>query len=383
MDGKPDRSIALYLHIPFCRARCLYCAFPTRPAGHTTQTRYIENLCRETKSFFLINPKYTIDTVYVGGGTPSILFEGDIRLLLDMIHDLAPDVTEITFEVNPHVDDLPKIPVLLENGVNRFSVGVQSFNDHELDIIGRLHTADDAREFLNAARSLGCENISIDLIHGLPKQDTAIFEKSLNETLEFNPEHISLYGLTIEPDSRMGCLSNAQLRELETPDGDSQAEVYDFARQKFTDAGFEQYEISNFAKPGFQCRHNISYWSGREYVGFGPGATSYINGARYKRITDVDRYLDTLQERKNTIQFVENLSTNRAAAEALVMGLRLSGGIKRSGIENRFGIKITDLVGEALIKYKEQGYLEVDDDTIRLTNRAYFVSNTIFSDMIL
>lgn len=383
MDGKQDRPLALYIHIPFCRARCLYCAFPSRPAGHSTQTRYVEDICREIEGFFSINPGYRIETVYVGGGTPSILFEGDLKYLTDAINAIAPDAIEISFEANPHIDDLPKIPVLLENGINRISIGVQSFNDSELGTIGRLHSADDAREFIRCMQSYGCWNFSIDVIHGLPGQSISTFEKTLDETIGFNPAHVSLYGFSIEPDSRLGHLPQAQFASLGTPDGDTQAEMYNLARRKLMGAGYEQYEISNFAKPGFICRHNMVYWTGLEYVGFGPGATSFLNGARFRRISNVDIYLEALRDRKNTIQFVENLSTNRAATEAMVMGLRTSKGISRKGIENRYGIKITDLVGEALEKYREQGFLEVDDENIRLSDRAYFVSNSIFSDLIL
>ncbi|MCX6644871.1 MAG: radical SAM protein, partial [bacterium] len=163
MTGKKDRPIALYIHIPFCRARCLYCAFPSRPAGHSTQSRYIEEVCREISDFFSLNPDYKVETVYVGGGTPSTLSEGDIQVLTKTINKVAPDAIEISFEANPHIDDLPKIPLLLENGVNRLSIGVQSFDDSELDTIGRLHNADDAREFINTTKLYGCWNFSIDL----------------------------------------------------------------------------------------------------------------------------------------------------------------------------------------------------------------------------
>lgn len=383
MNGKKDRPLALYIHIPFCRARCLYCSFPTRPAGHSTQTRYVEDVSREIKDFFSSNPDFHVDTVYVGGGTPSTLFEGDIQVLTNTIKSVAPDALEISFEANPHIDDLPKIPLLLENGVNRLSIGVQSFVDKELDTIGRLHDSADARKFMQMTRSYGCWNFSIDLIHGLPGQTVESFRLSLEAAIKCDPAHISLYGFSIEPDSRLGHLPINQFTSLGTPDGDVQAEMYDLARIMLLDAGFEQYEISNFAKPGFVCQHNLAYWTGREYVGFGPGATSYVNGARFRRISDVNRYLDAQRERKNTIQFVENLSTGRAATEAIVMGLRMAGGISRQGIENRYGIKITDLVGEALEKYREQGFIELDDENIRLTDRAYFVSNSIFSDLIL
>jgi len=382
MEATTTRPIALYVHVPFCRARCLYCAFPSRPAGPSTQTHYIEKLCLEIERYFSANPDVKVETVYVGGGTPSTLGKGDIELLLETIRRVAPDVVEMTFEVNPHEDDLPKIPILLENGVNRLSIGVQSFNDKELGLAGRLHSADDSRSFIKACREFGCSNVSFDLIHGLPSQSVDSFGESIEETLEFEPEHVSLYGLTVESGSRLGSLPERQFRGLMLPDGDTQAEMYDLARERLREAGYGQYEISNFAKPGFDCRHNLAYWSGGEYIGFGPSATSYVNGARFRRVSDVDRYLAAQDDGRNTVEFWESLSTRRAAAEALVMGLRMSCGIDRRKIETRFGVKLTDLVGEALEKYCEQGLLEVDEDNIRLTDRAYFVSNAIFRDFI-
>ncbi len=346
------------------------------------QTDYTERLTCEIEGYFESNPGYEVRTVYVGGGTPSTLGTGDIELLLETIRRIAPAALETTFEVNPHLDDLLKIPVLLKNGVNRLSIGVQSFDDGELAIAGRLHDAGEAREFIGACRDYGCSNMSFDLIHGLPGQTVQSFGMSLEESVKFDPEHMSLYGLSVESESRLARLPEKQFRSLALPDGDNQAEMYHLARRLLGEAGYEQYEISNFAKPGFSCRHNLVYWSGGEYMGFGPGATSYVNGARFRRISDVDNYLSAQSNGKNTVEFMESLSTRRAAAEALVMGLRLAEGIDRHGIETRFGIKITDLVGEALIKYQEQGLLEVSEDTIRLTDRAYFISNAIFRDFI-
>ena len=323
-----------------------------------------------------------VKTVYVGGGTPSTLSIADIDLLLKTVHAYATDAEEITFEVNPHPDDLPKIPALLQNRVSRLSVGVQTLNDEELGIVGRLHTAEDARKFLAACRDVGCGNLSIDLIHGLPQQTIKSFEATLRETIEFGPEHLSLYGLTVESDSRLGRLPQRQVRGLRLPDSDRQAEMYDLARELLKNAGYLQYEISNFAKPGFACRHNIAYWSGGEYIGFGPGATSYVDGARYRRISNVDAYLSAQRDGKNTTEFLESLSSRRAAAEALICGLRLAEGISRRSIETRFGVRLTDLCGEALDRFEKAGLLEVNDDVIRLTDRAYFVSNAIFRDIV-
>jgi len=382
MSTQETRSIAVYIHVPFCRARCLYCAFPSRPAGPTTQTQYIEDISREIINFFDNRPELTVRTVYVGGGTPSTLNTGDIEILLKTIHEIAPRAGEITFEVNPHADDLPKIPSIIQNGVNRLSIGVQSFNDEELSMAGRLHDSEDTRTFIRSCRELGITNISFDLIHGLPVQTLDSWKSTLRETIGFAPEHVSLYGLTVESDSRLGRLSEKQFRSLDLPDGDNQASMYDLARSLLIKAGYEQYEISNFAKPGYECAHNLAYWTGDEYIGFGPGATSYVNGARFRRLADVDGYIDAQVNGKNTVEFLESLSTRRAAAEALVMGLRLSKGINRRGIETRFGIRLTDLVGEALDRYREQGFIEIDDETIRLNESAYFVSNSIFRDLI-
>jgi len=332
--------------------------------------------------YFRDNPDLAIKTVYIGGGTPSALGIGDLELLLGTVRNLAPDAEEITVEMNPHPDDLEKIPILLDNGANRLSIGVQSFNDGELSTAGRLHDADDTRRFIRACREYGSENISFDLIHGLPGQSIKTFSETMEETIEFGPEHVSLYSLTVDPGSRLSKLPERLFRGLALPNGDAQAEMYALARKKLRDSGYEQYEISNFAKPGYSCRHNIIYWSGGEYIGFGPNATSYVAGARFRRVGDVDRYLAVQDDGKNTIEFLESLSSRRAAAEALIMGLRMSQGIDRRSLETRYGVKLTDLVGEALDKYRDDGLLVIDDDNIRLTDKAYFVSNTIFSEIV-
>jgi oxygen-independent coproporphyrinogen III oxidase len=382
MTAKSLRPLALYIHVPFCRARCLYCAFPSRAAGPVTQTGYIENLSGEIEKYFETNPGWLVNTVYIGGGTPTVMSSADIKTLMAVVTRIAPDAQEITIEANPHADDLAKIPTLRSSGANRISIGVQSFDDTELGIAGRLHSSVDAHRFLETCREAGFDNISLDLIYGLPNQTIESFQKTLKEAIRFNPEHISLYGLAFESDSRLGRLPERQIHGLGLPDGDRQAEMYDLARLMLKESGYNQYEISNFARPGFECRHNIAYWVGDNYIGFGPGAASYIDGARFKRISNVDVYIATISQGKNTVEYLENLSTHRAAAEALIMGMRLSGGIDRNVIETRFGIKVTDLCGEALEKYRVAGLVEMSEDMIKLTDSAYFVSNAIFRDII-
>jgi oxygen-independent coproporphyrinogen-3 oxidase len=383
MNAKIVRPLALYIHVPFCRARCLYCSFTSRPAGPSTQAEYIERLIFEVEKYFASNPGWSIDTVYIGGGTPSMMSVPDIRRLMSTVTGLAPRAVEITFESNPHPDDIDKLEALRASGANRISVGVQSFDDTELGLAGRLHTSGDAERFLDACRKAGFDNLSIDLIHGLPNQSPDSFRKSLERAVEFHPEHLSLYGLSIEPTSRLGRLPERLVSGLRIPDGDTQAEMYDFARYYLAEVGYGQYEISNFALPGYECRHNLVYWSGIDYIGFGPGAASYIDGARFRRISDIDLYLSAQREGKNTVEYLENLSSERAAAEALVLGLRRAGGVDRRTIETRYGIKLTDLCGEAIERHREAGLLEVNDDNIKLSERAYFISNAVFRDIIL
>jgi oxygen-independent coproporphyrinogen-3 oxidase len=383
MNAKIVRPLAVYVHIPFCRAKCLYCSFASRPAGPTTQAEYIERLNLEMDRYFGSNPGWSVDTIYVGGGTPSMMSVSDIRHLMGALTRLAPQAVEITFESNPHPDDIGKLKVMRDLGVNRISVGVQSFDDTELGLAGRLHTSADAERFLEACRDAGFDNLSIDLIHGLPNQSLESFRKSLERAVEFGPEHLSLYGLSVDPESRLGRLPERLMTGLKIPDGDSQAEMYDFARHYLADAGYRQYEISNFARPGFECRHNLVYWSGIDYIGFGPGAASFIDGVRFRRVSDVDLYLSAQRQGRNTVEYLENLSSERAAAEALVLGLRRSTGVDRKVFETRFGIKLTDLCGEAIERHREAGLLEVNDDNIRLSERAYFISNAVFRDFII
>ncbi|HEX9746581.1 MAG TPA: radical SAM family heme chaperone HemW [bacterium] len=382
MNGTADRSLGVYIHIPFCRARCLYCRFPARPAGTFTQTKYVENLVKEIGRWFSSDRGWMVDTIYVGGGTPSTLGSADMELLMKKVMANSPMAVEVSYEVNPHPEDINKIAILRKNGVNRLSVGVQSFNDVELGQSGRLHNSDDTRAFLKRCREEGIDNLSADLIHGLPKQTIESFRESLEELIDFGPEHVSLYGLMTESDSRLGELPEALIPSLSLPDGDDQASMYDLAREKMQEAGYIQYEIANFAKPGFECRHNMAYWSGGEFIGFGPGAASYIDGARFKRIYDVNKYLDALDGEKNTIEYFESLSSDRAAAEAVVMGLRKTEGISLNSIETRYGIKLNEIIGDVFSRYHDAGLLDIADDNVRLNDKAYFLSDAIFREII-
>ncbi|MFA5780484.1 MAG: radical SAM family heme chaperone HemW [Elusimicrobiota bacterium] len=362
---------AFYIHIPFCKKKCNYCDFVSMPIradkGTNYADRYLKVLVKEFSLYSLLAIRHSPLTIYIGGGTPSVLSEKQIEFLFNRLFSYLPKLKnnelEFSFEVNPESITGQKLKTLKDYGVNRLSIGIQSFDDKILKFLGRVHTVKDFLRCYESARKIGFENINIDLIFGIPGQTTENWSSTLKSVVHLNPEHISIYSLTIEKGTRF----------FETglqKDDDTDADMYEFAIEYLKKNGYHHYEISNFSKPGFECEHNINYWKNGEYIGFGLGAVSYIKGKRIKNTENLTDYLNG----KFRSEF-EELDCERKMSEDLMLGLRLTGGVEMSGsIKEKFSAKISNL--------KNGGLLKEQDNFLKLTDKGIMFANCVFREFL-
>lgn len=365
----------LYIHIPFCRQKCKYCDFNSFCGTCSEHKAYLNALFSELD----LRRGSACDTVFIGGGTPTALSAEDMERLLKKINEnflLAKD-TEFTVEANPKTVDKRKLSVMLENGVNRISFGVQSFSDAELSAIGRIHSAEDARESFYLAREAGFDNISIDLMMSIPLQTLRSLEKNIEIAARLAPEHISCYSLILEEGTP---LYDEYLRgEIELPDEEAQRDMYDMAVEVLARYGYARYEISNFAKPGMESRHNMKYWQCKEYIGAGLSAHSYLNSVRFCNTDSFSSYIQgNFKSGEET-----RLSPNDMMSEFMFMGLRMEHGISKADFKARFGKEIENIFGNQLLKFKKLGMIKEENGRIFLSNSAIPVSNAVMCEFIL
>ncbi len=372
----------LYLHVPFCRARCGYCAFASSVYEPARADRYLAALGREAGLRGALAAELAPDTLYVGGGTPSSLSPDQLRRLGEVIAGLGvlPGVEEMSAEANPGSADPRRLAVLREFGFGRLSLGAQSFDDAELSLLGRSHRAGEIPEAVGAARKAGFDSLSLDLIFGLPGQTPEGFRTSLKKALELEPEGISLYGLTYEPGTPL-------TRELDagrlTPAGEeAEREMYLAAVEELLGAGYRHYEIANFARPGAECRHNLNYWTGGEYLGLGAGAFSYLGGERRGNAGDVEDYCARAEAGRDLTETSERLAPEKSAREALMLGLRLVDGVELAEFEARTGFDAVALFGDSFDMHRSAGRLEVEEGHLRLTLEGILVANRVMADFI-
>ena len=372
---RPDRTLGLYLHVPFCRAKCAYCDFYSLARSEEKMDQYTDALIRHLKETAPMADGHTVDTVYIGGGTPSYLGPARIVKLLQSVKKYyhLRKGAEITMEANPDsASDVSALRAVRRAGVNRISLGMQSSDDRQLQAIGRIHTWRQTQSAVEAIRRAGIENLSLDLIYGLPDETAAQWEKTVNDALSLRPQHISCYALKLEEGTPLW-----QRREsLCLPDDDEQADRYLFTVDLLHEAGFEQYEISNFSLPGKESRHNLKYWHLEEYAGFGPGAHSDFGGVRYAYARDLDRYLagDLILSESETV------STAEREREYLMLGLRTAEGISRHTFEDRYRRRFSVL--EPLFElYEKHGLAARTEDGWRLTPAGFFVSNEMIIEL--
>lgn len=380
------KSLGIYIHIPFCVQKCLYCDFVSEPASLEIKRNYVNQLLKEI-AFYNFDNKYMVDTIFIGGGTPSVLDADWIKAILCKLEDgfeISYDC-ECTIEVNPGTVDLEKLKKFREAGVNRLSIGLQSCNDNELKALGRIHNFKTFEEMFWAARQAGFDNINVDLMSSIPEQTEESFIRSLKRVVELNPEHISVYSLIVEEGTPFYEMN------LNLPDEDTERQIYYKTGKILNENGYGQYEISNYAKHGRECRHNIRYWQCDEYIGFGVAAASCLDNVRWKNTENINKYLEYMQKasgfedlrKEDFYSEKEVLTPEEQCAEFMFMGLRMNNGVSEENFRRRFGYIPEERYGEVIAKHIQNGLLEKKDKCIRLTDKGRDICNYVMADFLL
>lgn len=374
----------IYIHIPFCVRKCEYCDFLSFQYNEETAEKYIDCLCNEILHAEIEDTE--ISTVFIGGGTPSVLGERDIERIMMTVreHFLLSDDAEITIEVNPGTVTESKAKLYKQIGINRVSIGMQSSDDEMLKKLGRIHNKKQFHECYDRLRKTGIGNLNVDVMSGLPGLTLEKYEETLKMVCELGPEHISAYSLIIEENTPFFELYNLDNGKnvSELPDEELERRQYERTGEILSMNGYHRYEISNYARKGYECRHNTGYWTGVPYYGFGLGASSFINGIRYSNATSLDDYLKAGGIAKDKDSIIR-LSKNDKMEEFMYLGLRMTDGISRKQFKNLFNEDIDDVFGKVINKYSAMDLIVCEDDKIFLSERGIDVSNYIFSDFLM
>ncbi len=382
--------LAIYIHIPFCARHCAYCDFNvmTPPPQSPVVEETVAAICRDIERSAAEIAGETelrarpVQTVFFGGGTPTFLSGTQLAQILDAVRiSFALDPgAEISSEANPGSSDAEKFARMRAAGFNRLSIGVQAFDDRLLAALDRTHTAGEAERALAAAREAGFDNLSLDLMFALPQQTAPLWEETLRRALALGTEHLSLYALTLEPGTRFERLHAGG--KLELPDEDAELAMYERSITLLTAAGYEHYEVSNFARPGFRSRHNQVYWRNEEYLGIGPGAVSYLDGRRWKRERLPARYNRKVAEGADLSVESERLDLSGALGETMMLGLRLRDGMPLERIRRRFGVDPLACYAEQIARLSNRGLLALDDDMLRLTHHGLLLANDVLAEFL-
>ena len=400
------KKLEIYVHIPFCAKKCAYCDFLSFPGNMRMRREYTDKLLEEIRIQSSFVREYQVDTIFLGGGTPSVLDVTDITAIMGTLkehYDIAPDA-EITIEVNPGTVKMEGLVAYREAGINRVSMGLQSADDTELRYLGRIHTYDEFLKSFQRVRMAGFTNVNVDLISAIPGQTPESWRNTLKKTAMLKPEHISAYSLIVEEGTpfydRYGGhvemesyeMSQEERRRLmalpDLPDEDTEREMYYMTRNCLAEQGYERYEISNYARPGFECRHNVGYWTGTGYLGLGLGASSYLEGCRFHNTSDFQSYVsahldDEAEFCQALRQDMEQLSVKSKMEEFMFLGLRLTRGVSVEGFITRFGQSIRNVYGGVIDKLEREGLLEHKNGYYRLTERGLDLSNYAMSLCLL
>ncbi|MCX0399414.1 radical SAM family heme chaperone HemW [Clostridium perfringens] len=375
-------KISLYIHIPFCAQKCLYCDFPSFARKDHLRKAYIEALNKEIISLREKHNNLEINTIFIGGGTPSVLEPDELECLLKEVAKLnmAKDI-EYSMECNPGNLTEEKLEVMKKYGVNRISMGLQAKQDNLLKGLGRIHNYKTFKENFLLAKKVGFNNINVDLMFGLPNQRLNEWEETLREIISLEPAHISAYSLIIEEGTAFYNLYEND--KLKLPTEEEERKMYHLAKKILEENGFNQYEISNYAKEGKECRHNLAYWNMDNWIGVGSAAASYINGKRIKNISSVEKYINSINEKREAVEEIINNSKNDNMEEFMFMGLRKINGIDENEFKKRFSMNINDVYGEILNKYIDEGLLIRESGRIFLSEKGIEISNIIMADFLL
>ncbi len=382
------KELELYIHIPFCVKKCLYCDFLSAPADDATRLNYFFRLVKEIETVSRDYGDREVTTVFVGGGTPTLLAMDQIERLFDAVFKNfnVRDGAEITMECNPGTLTPAKARAMVRSGVNRLSLGLQSVHKWELNLLGRIHGYEDFLESFDVARKAGFSNINVDLMLALPGQSVEDWKESLKKTVMLRPEHISAYSLIIEEGTDFyrryhedEAVRDAGGEPLILPTEEDERAMYWLTRDFLGQHGYGQYEISNYARPGYECRHNIGYWTGADYLGLGLGASSLVDGVRFKNTADLHEYMW-----KPFVRTDEEVRDKKAAvSEFMFLGLRMTEGVSRDDFRERFGCEPEGMYGDALEKLKGLGLMDMSGGRIFLTAKGVDVSNRVFATLLL
>lgn len=366
MQAAASKVEHLYIHVPFCETKCRYCAFHSHPGGDAQMNAYVDALLRELDS---VAPQLALATIFFGGGTPSILPVPLWEKILDALAQHFPVLPrEWTIECNPATVDADKARLWRDTGVNRISIGVQSFDDTLLQRLGRIHTVAEVETTVATIRAAGFDNINLDLMFGLPGQSMEQWRDSLRRALAFDPEHLAVYCLTIEEDTEFWQqFQHGTLR----PDSDRELAMYEYLIETLTAAGYHHYEISNFVKPGRECLHNIAYWEGKDYLGLGPSACSTIGLRRWENIADTPAYVSAIQQARSPFDSEEQLSVATKQGERIAFGLRMLDGIPSELVKHH---DLTQLLADNLVRWQA--------DRLQLTHRGLLFADEIATEFV-
>ncbi len=374
------KDIGLYIHIPFCKQKCSYCDFVSFSDRGNLVEKYKTAVIKEIKNKNI--SEYNIKTIYIGGGTPSIL---DSEYILDIINELKPNISEnaeITIEINPGTADKKKLKNYKEIGINRLSIGLQSADNNILKEIGRIHTFEEFLNIYNLARELGFNNINVDLMLGLPNQTIGVLEKSIKEIIKLSPEHISVYSLILEENTKMWNMVNDG--KLKLPSEDIEREMYWKIKKLLEKEGYIHYEISNFAKKGYKSKHNSDCWEQKEYIGIGVAAHSYLDKTRFSNTPNLEKYINNI----NNGDFDKNITINETQTdedikkEYMLLGLRKIDGVSIKKYKSKFGENPIFEYKQELNKLIQEHLLEIDGDNIKLTNKGLDLANLVWQEFV-
>lgn len=387
------KALMLYIHIPFCVKKCAYCDFLSGPAGAEEINSYVTALCQEINAYRDQADEYEVDSIFFGGGTPSMISGEQITKIVTQIQSvfMIREDAEITIECNPGTVTREKFIRYKELGINRLSFGLQSADNQELKHLGRIHSYETFLENYELARELGFNNINIDLMSALPGQTKESYCETLNKIIGLQPEHISAYSLILEEGTPFYEMYGEDgLYKEAIPSEEVDREMYHETKRMLQEAGYERYEISNYAKRGYACRHNVGYWRRREYLGLGLGASSLVNKERFHNTEDMKKYHEECSKFRNEGSILyhirednEKLSMDEEMEEFMFLGLRLSNGIELQEFEDTFAKSIDDVYGEVIQKLKMEQLIVVNEGRMYLTEMGMDVSNYVFSEFLL
>jgi oxygen-independent coproporphyrinogen-3 oxidase len=408
--GETLPPLSLYIHIPFCTLKCSYCDFNSYARIEGLMRPFVDALCDEMRLWEPFIAGWRVETVFLGGGTPSLLPIAEVERIIGAMREafqLTPEA-EVSFEANPGTIDPDYLRSLLAAGVNRISFGVQSFHDDELEALDRIHSAAEAQDAYRWARQAGFERINLDLIYGLPEQPMESWQSTLEQAIALGPEHLSLYALTVEEGTKLA--HDIERGRVPAPDGDMQAAMYEWSCERLDRAGYRQYEISNWCRPGEECRHNLVYWRNGEWLGLGPGAHSHLGsqepgdkskGWRFADVYSPKQYIERVKQTvaegvrnkesgvraigtreaivmMRQVAFSEEQTVEVEMADTAILGLRLNEGLDVGEFSRRFGRSVEEVYGAVLAETGAFGLVAREDGRVRLTERGRLLANEVF-----